>query len=260
MSSEQIGGTSLLSNLKNKIIYKANKLAYDPAANQYANNKQQTQEQQPQQQPQQSNNSQTTEDDTTDPNTFSVKRIVTNTTKKFSDTFGILLPSFLALMATMLITNEMIVYSIPIRIIFFIFILVICLFVPIYPIIIGGVYALKAMYGLYINTTRSEKEEKMSYLPTIFALLPIKLSEPTSTLGKALMYPFTYPKSEKGSQKLPIIMSKYENSLQKSFVDFDKYKSMPMFSKLVTKIHDYLEHLHDKPIQEPIVENNKNTN
>ncbi len=146
----------------------------------------------------------------------------------------------------MLVTNELITYSIPIRIILFIITFCICLFVPIYSIALIIIYALKALYILYINTTKPKLEQK-PILPPIFALLPIKLIEPETKLGNFFMYPFTYPKSEVGAKKLPKIMTYYEKELESSFKDFDKYKSMPIFSKLINKVHLYLENLHYRP-------------
>ena len=101
---------------------------------------------------------------------------------------------------------------------------------------------------MYINTTVKE-EDKKPILPPIFALLPIKLTEPETKIGKFFMYPFTYPKSDVGAQKLPKIMANYEKELEGSFKEFDKYKTMPIFSKLINKVHSYLENLHDRPPQ-----------
>jgi len=247
---EQIGGTSFLGNLKNKIVYKANKFAYDPNANQYAIEKQQEeqQEEQKQQQEQAIKEQQTQNNSTVNQNNSTVnqKGILQKIVKKFRDTFRALFVPFLALMMTMVVVNDMIMYSIPIRVLFFIFTLTLSLFLPIYPIVLAVLYFFKALYGVYINTAKPGPE-KVSYLPYIFALLPIKLTEPESKLGRIFMYPFTYPKSERGKIKLEEIMTNYEKSLQANFKEFDKYKSMPIFSKLIQKVHYYLQNMHDVP-------------
>ena len=245
MSSDTNDGmaqTSFFSNLKNKIVYKANKAVYEPDANNYAKNKNKDVKEEKKEKKEEEEK----EDDTTDPNKLNIRRIIKNTGKKFSSTISSLFPFFLALMMSMVVTNELIIYSVPIRIILFIVVFGICLFVPIYSIILIVIYALKAMYRLYYNTTVKE-EDKQPLLPPIFALLPIKLTQPETKLGRFFMYPFTYPKSEIGAEKLPKIMTKYEKELQSSFKEFDKYKTMPIFSKLIMKIHQYLENLHYIP-------------
>lgn len=239
--------TSFFSNLKNKITYKVNKAVYEPEANKYSKQKKTFEKKEDKKEKKKEE-----DEDSTDPDKISVKRIIKNTAKKFSETFSALIYPFLALMVTMLVTNELMMYSIPIRIIIFIVTLGLCLFVPIYTIILAIAFSLKALYAVYINTTKPESEH-IPYLPTIFALLPTKLTEPESKLGRAFAYPFTYPKTEVGQMKLPQIMTNYEKELQESFKEFDKYKSMPMFSKLISKVHNYLIHLHDKPVLKEIV-------
>ncbi len=235
-TNDSMAQTSFFSNLKNKIVYKANKAVYEPEANNYAKDKNKDVKEEKKKEEEK-------EDDTTDPNKLNIRRIIKNTGKKFSLTLSSLFPFFLALMMSMVVTNELITYSVPIRIILFIVVFGICLFVPIYSIILIVIYALKAMYKLYYNTTIKE-EDKQPLLPPIFALLPIKLTHPETKLGRFFMYPFTYPKSEISAEKLPQIMARYEKELQSSFKEFDKYKTMPIFSKLITKIHQYLENLH----------------
>ncbi len=239
--TDTIGGTSFLGNLSNKIAYKANKLAYDPNAEKYAKEKEEKKKQLAEQKKEKNTSTDTT--DTTDPTKFSVRRFAKKTSDQFVKVITNLLPPFFALMATMVVTNDMIVYSVPVRIIFFIVTLALCLFAPFYSIIIAFVYLFRALYSFYANSGKPDSQ-KRDYLPTIFALLPIKLTIPETNLGRFFMYPFTYPKTEEARLKLPKIMETYENDLEKSFNDFDKYKSMPMFSKILSKIHSFLRNMH----------------
>jgi hypothetical protein len=237
-TNDDMAQTSFLNNLKNNIVYKANIIAYNPDANKYVTKKTKQETETQKEQKEQKENISDNES-----NTFSIRRLIKTIITKFTETFGSLFIPFMALMVTMLVTNELIIYSIPIRIIFFIITLSLCIFVPTYTILLIIVYSLKALYKLYINTTVPLSDKK-PLLPPIFALLPIKLTEPESKLGRILMYPFTYPKSQLGEMQLSNIMKTYENDLQVKFKEFDKYKSMPYFSKLINKIHIYLENMH----------------
>ena len=239
--SDTSQNNSLWTNLTNKVKYKLYQATYDPDANTYATQQQQEQQQQQPQQPQQSNDSAT--DNTTDPNTFSISRLAKKTV---SQTFRYLmwgLYLFLALIMAMIITNELIMYSVPIRVIFFIFVLIICLILPPVSVILGVFYVFKGGYSYYVNHMTNNPREIM---PTIYTLLPISISK---TYDIPWYNPFAYPKTVKATEQLPKTMKKYMEDLQDSFKDFDAVKNLPIFVENLKTIQTNLSKLHSPPIQ-----------
>jgi hypothetical protein len=59
------------------------------------------------------------------------------------------------------------------------------------------------------------------------------------------LYPFTYPKTEKGAEKLPEIMKGYWEELKSSFTNLDQVKNLPVFTARLKTIQEELAHLHD---------------
>lgn len=242
------GQNSLLTNFLNKIKYNIYKVSYDPDANIYA--QQQIQEQQEKQKEQQQTQPQQTTD-TSDPNKFSTLRFIKKTSSRLFSSLiwgGFI---FMALMLAMIVSNELIVYSAPIRIIFFVFVFIICLFLPPISIILGIFYLLKGGYSYYVNNMTNRPKEEI--MPTIYALLPI--SKPSSSF---FMYPFSYPKSETIAQQLPKTMENYINSLKASFTDFDTMQKLPIFAEGFKKLQDNLMQMHNNNISQ--ISNNLKNN
>ena len=237
--------SSLLTNITNKIKYKLFKATYDPDANKYAEEQQQ-QEQQEQQQTKQEINKKTDQnstDGTIDPNKFSVTRLAKRTA---SQTFKWLLfglVPFLAFTMASIVTNELIVYSVPIRIIFFIFVATICLIIPPVSVGLGIFYVFKGGYSYYVNHMTNNPREIM---PTIYNLLPISVSK---TYDISVFNPFSYPKSIESAEQLPKTMKKYMEDLQASFKDFDAVKNLPIFVENLKTIQTNLSKLHSPPSQ-----------
>ncbi len=235
---------SLLSNLTNKIKYTLFKATYDPDANKYA--EQQAQQQQQEQKTKEETNKkidQNSTDSTTDPNKFNVSRLVKKTVSKTLSIILLGLFPFMAIILAMIVANEMIIYSIPIRVIFFIFVFLICLFIPPISIVLSIFYLLKGGYSYYVNHMTNNPREIM---PTIYNLLPISVSE---TYDIAWYNPFGYPKSIKSAEQLPKTMKKYMEDLQTSFKDFDTVKNLPIFVENLKTIQTNLSKLHSPPIQ-----------
>lgn len=251
--------TSLLNNLKNKLSYKLHNIVYDPNANKFAEERTKKQKEEEDKKKEVKADNKTTDADD-NPNKFSFKRVFKKTVNK---TFDIVLKAiipFVALMLAMIVSNELIVYSIPIRVIFFIFTFIVCLFPPA-ALILGFFYIVKGGYSYYYNhmTDRPKRE----IMPTIYALLPITTYQSTSTIGSLLLYPFTYPKNDIAKEQLPKTMMQYWSDLQGSFKDFDKVKNLPIFSKEIQQIQKDLSELH-KPKDSIITDNtimpaNRNT-
>lgn len=241
---------SFLTNLTNKISYKLQEAVYDPKANEYAEKKQeQNQEKLEQNQEKKDENTTVMEGD---PNKFSTKRLAKKTYNEFVTFLKKSFPYFAALMLSMIVANEMIVYSVPVRIIFFIFTFLV---VFNFSFILWGLtlfYIIKGGYSYFINNMTDGPKRRL--MPEIFGLLPITTYQPTSTLMRIILYPFYYPKTEIDAKELPGIMNDYWISLQESFKDLDKLKSLPIFSENIKKAKVFLDKIH---FREYSNENNK---
>jgi hypothetical protein len=228
------GNGSFFSNLVNTVKYKAHQAVYDPNAEEFA--KKQSQQTPPPVPPAADDTNKTDSTDGGDSNTVSPARIIK---KVGSQTLNILKQIFIpftALMLAMIVANEMIIYSVPIRIIFFIFVFLLCFFIPFYAIIIAIFYIFKGGYSYYINNMTNKPKQRI--MPTIFSLLPITTYQPTSSLAAFLMYPFTYPKTDLGKQELPEIMNDYWEDLKKSFKSFETIKGLPIFADNIKAIKE----------------------
>lgn len=240
---------SLLTNLKNKVTYNLHKVVSDPDANEFAAN-----------QPESPSPEQTKEigdDDyfklptTDDPNTFDFNRLII---KIGNHGIRMIKKGFypcLVIILSMYVANELIVYTWPIRLIFFIVTFWICYHFMPFLILLLGYYLCKSGYGYYLNNLSDGPKTKI--MPTIFALLPLTTDMPVSSLGSFFMYPFTYPKNDKDAKQLPIIMNNYAESLKKSFAYFDKIKNLPFVVEGFKQLEDKIEHLHDIPVKPELV-------
>lgn len=147
-------------------------------------------------------------------------------------------------MLAMIVANEMIVYAVPIRIIFFIFVMYLCVHRSLYAYVLGIFYILKGGYSYYLNNMTDGP--KRDLMPTIYALLPITTYQSSSSLGTFFLYPFTYPKTEVAAVELPKIMANYWDELRASFKYYDTIKTLPIFVDDIEKIKNGLKNLHYK--------------
>ncbi len=239
--TDNIDDTSLLTNLKNKLTYKLHNAAYDPNANKFALEQAKKKKEEEEKKKQDKTDDTTT--DNTDPNKFSFKRIVKRTGNQALTIIKRGFLPFMAVMLAMIVANEAIIYSVPIRIIFFIFTFLISLSVPPLGILLGIFYIFKGGYSYYYNhmTDRPKRE----IMPTIYALLPISTYKPASSFGSFFLYPFTYPKTETAFEQLPKTMRQYWEDLKNSFADFDKIKNLPLFVDDIKQIQKDLSELHN---------------
>lgn len=240
--SDSTDNNSVITNLMNKVKYNIHKATYDPEANKFVDE----QTTQPKQDDKPDNKiadtAESNKADTTQPNEFSIMRLFKKIVKQVLDIFTVGFIPFIALMLTMIVTNELIVYSAPIRIIFFIFTFLVCIFIPPFTILLGIYYIFKGGYSYYVNNMTDRP--KTEIMPTIYALLPITLYKPLSSFTAALLYPFTYPKTEQAAEQLPKTMDNYWTSLKASFADFDRFKNLDPFAKNIQKIEENLKTLH----------------
>jgi hypothetical protein len=238
--------TSLLTNLKNKVQYNLHQALYDPDANKFAEEQQKQQQQATAQA--EEKKAETTAAKEGDPNTFSYKRAAKNALSSTLYWIAVFIIPFFALMLGMIVANDFIVYPAGARILFFIFVNLIVIFVPISGFVIGIFYAIKKCYSIYYNYYNKSAREIMPY---IFALLPITTQTPTNSLMKVLLYPFTYPKSDLAREKLPVIMKQYWGDLQESFPDLNDFKGIPAFTEGLKKIQMDFDELHAAPPEQP---------
>jgi hypothetical protein len=256
MSDETGVNTSLITNFKNKIAYNLHKASYDPEANKFATEQtKKTQEVTDNKKEETVTTDATTDQE--DPNTFNLKRTMSKVWNQTLYYLRLIFVPFIGLMLAMIVANEMIVYSAPIRIIFFIFVIVLCLLSTTTTIGLSLFYILKGGYSYYINNMTDKPNKYI--MPTIFALLPIMRNTPESSIGALFAYPFTYPKTEKGVQKLDEIMKHYYNELVASFKYFDTVKTLPIFADEIKHIETNLYKMHEpQQIIEEIKNNNTN--
>ena len=236
--SDSLLGT-MLTNLKNKATYQAFNAVTDPKANDFASK--QTAPLLPPSTPEPPPKDATDGD----PDTFSASRFFKKIGSHTSNIASTIFVPFVALILSMYVANEMIVYSVPIRLIFFIFTFMICfLFTP-FLILLAGYYLCKWGYEYYLNQLSDGPKTKI--MPTIFALLPLTTTIPVSSFSAFFMYPFTYPKNRKDAEQLPIVMNDYMESLKKAFTYFKKVQNLPFIAEGFKTLSDNIEHLHDVP-------------
>ena len=230
---------TFFSNLKNKAAYALHNAVYDADANQFAATAMPSaaSEPLPSKAPSESHFADAPDDASLTGND-SVDKLL----NRLWYILKIAFIPFVALMLSMYVANDMIVYSPYIRVIFFIFTFLITFFYRTIMVLLSLYYTGKGIYGYYLNHSLPD-DKKIKMLPTIFALLPCLSYQPKTTVGAFLLYPFTYPKTEKAKGKLPVIMEKYLETLKES-VEFIDKDAIPALTTI-------LETLHDEPIPEP---------
>ena len=247
---------SLVNSLKNKVKYNLHQAVNDPEANEFAA-----------EQPDEPlfKKEEVVEEDKdyfditstdSDPNKFNPTRFLKKIGNHVVRVVKTAFVPCIMLILSMYVANELIVYSAPIRFIFFVFTFLICyLFKPMF-IILLVYYLCKAGYSYYINELT--KGPKVKIMPTIFALLPLTTYKPTTALGSFFMYPFTYPKTSQDEERLPVLMKEYLKSLKKSFSYFETVQSLPSFVEGMERLEENLSQRHEPPKEpevsdEPIV-------
>jgi hypothetical protein len=234
---------SLWENLKNKVKYTAFNAVSDPKANEFVKTQQQKSDSIKKSTAETSNTTDSTNSQSsTNSSGFSTTRLLGKVKDQTVNIIKYSILPFVSLMLAMLVANDLIVYSPPIRILFFIFTIVICMLVWQYSALLSIIYIFKGGYSYYINHMTDKPRKDI--VPTIFALLPITTYKPVSRLGSILLYPFTYPKTEKSSEELTQIMSRYVDNLEKSFKAYDTIKNIPIFSKSIQQAKNSIELLH----------------
>jgi hypothetical protein len=248
-------GNSFFTNLKNKILYHLNKAVYDKDANQYVEEQQQAVISNP---PESVQKTTATIENTSvsgqiENTSISGQRILSKIIRQFLRIARICTIPFIALMMAMIVSNEMIVYTVPIRIIFFIFTLIVVYIYPIATVLLPIFYMFKGGYSYFIN--KIPNQPKQHIMPTIYALLPVTTNKPTSSFWSFILYPFTYPKVEKAAETLPEDMNNYWQSLIKSFTKFKDIENLPEFSESIKIAKNMIDSMHDQSKTDKPLEN-----
>ena len=243
---------SLLTNLKNKIAYKIHNAVTDPDAEEYAKARQRSTIEGADETgaPTDTSAAVTTgsEGDTSksedkrkppvgDPNAFSIKRIATNIWDNLVTAVTVGFLPMVAIILSVFIANEMIVYSPIIRLAFFVFTFIICYFFTPFLIGLSCYYIGRAGYAYHINNMTDQP--KVDGIPHIFAFLPLMpytLSSEKSAFKDFFLSPFYYlvPTAtdyKEDQTKITSLMNKYYDGLKESFKYYDKVKDIKNFKE-----------------------------
>ena len=157
-----------------------------------------------------------------------------------------------------LVSNEMIVYPAPIRVLFFLFVLILCSVFSPATVILVFYYLMKAGYSYYRNELEDRDGGKtgIRIYPRIFALLPITTTPATSLLGRLFKYPFHYPKTEQDRKELErtdgkgekSIMDEYMEVLKESFPYGETVKGSEPFAERYATIEKNIKRIHQAPV------------
>ena len=204
-----------LKRLQNKLTYYIYKTVNDDEANKYAEQKQQ-----PIEIKEDVVEAVTLPTKTTTVDQIDISRILQNVYDKGSQLVSILFYPILSLYLASLVANELIVYPAPIRLIFFILVLVLCNIFAYIAILMVGYYICKKLYEMYLNREQDPPQPRVKLMPKIFAMIPFTTYTSDNGLVNLFLYPFRYLKgdnAEKDFSFLQILMKKYTDSLNESF-------------------------------------------
>lgn len=177
---------------------------------------------------------------------FSMKRIFNQIWEYIKYIYDIAMYPLLVIILAMLVSNEMIMYAAPIRAIFFIFVIILCIKFSFPAGVLTTYYLGKAGYSYYINNLSDGPKQRI--MPRVFAILPILMNKERPWYTRYLLYPFTYPKTEKKAGYLKEIMDTYLQSLKDSFPFAEKILkegSVEGFQEKFDKVKEYLDTMHD---------------
>ena len=262
-----------LTKLKNKVKYSINQLVDDPDAQKYAEDILREEEKKKERKKDTFTTDADESEDATTAASSAVSNVASNAASNTSMGLTQVLgaddaPSWvksllyviqyllIPLPIAMFIANEMIMYSMPIRLIFFVLTFVICITsVPIAAAFVMY-YLLRALYSYYNNNYT--ENQKMSWRPTIFAMLPVTIYSSDSIFKKLFWRVFSYGNNEEDNAALKTIMDDYLLRVNESFPYFQKLKDKPEFKKNYDEITKYITTVHAAPIV-PLNENENAT-
>lgn len=151
---------------------------------------------------------------------------------------------FLSALLASLIANEMIIYPSPIRLIFFIFTLSVCLLAKPIIVLLSVFYLCKWGFHYYIN--KMSDGPKRIIMPTLFAFLPLTTKEYSNSLVNILARPFQYGEkwSVADGKELEQRMELYQQALKESFPYVESIQATEPFQSQLQKIETSFHELH----------------
>jgi hypothetical protein len=258
----------ILSGLKNKVTYNIHKATYDPEAEKFAKVKA-DQDKKEKEEAQKKKEDEIQKEKATEaaqtPSQKAVrigKTIAGKTLSYVTLSMGI----FLSIVYAMIVANNLITEPWVIRL--FAFIAVSLLSIS-NPLVFGALTLYFISFGIY-NKTKGK-----TFLPPIFAVLPITTTPSMGTFSSFFKYPFLYPKGQESEKKLKEIMEKYKTDLKESFINFEglsasypvikraydefskKLDNMNILKKVVDDTKDNISIISSKPIENNKKENNQ---
>jgi hypothetical protein len=240
-----------LKRLQNKITYYVYKTVNDDDANEYAQKKQQTLKEV-------SEVKEIKEEyDSAPSNTvfkqstvsgIDIDRILTELYDYFLLFCQYVLYPLLCIYLSSLVANDLIVYPVGVRIVFFVLILFLCTSFVHVTVGMSLFYTARKLYEKYLNRDRDDKPKpSIKLMPKIFAMLPITTTISESSFNNFFMYPFRYFKdqnAEKENVFLQKLMKKYTDSLNESFPYYEQIKGDSMFVSRKKELDKVISEMH----------------
>ena len=151
---------------------------------------------------------------------------------------------FLSALLASLIANEMIIYPSPIRLIFFIFTLSVCLLIKPVIVLLSVFYLCKWGFHYYVN--KMSDGPKRFIMPTLFAFLPLTTKEYSNSLINILARPFQYGEkwSVTDGKELEQRMELYQQALKEAFPYVESIQTTEPFQSQLQKIETGFRELH----------------
>ena len=257
----------LVERLKNKVSYYIYKTVNDDEANHFAEEKKEKEQEQ-----KETEDTKKEQYDDVPPTTKATETIAGVDTqyiwakvKEYGTYFlNVLLIPLLALYMASFVANELIMYPVGVRLVFFMFTLFICATTKWVTYAMCTYYIAKKIYQSYLNRERDDAPNPpIRLMPKIFAFLPIMIKDPNASgFLESLKRPFQYLKEDAdmanefgktSRDSLRDIMEEYKTSLQDSFPFYDTVKTNDIFVKRQEQLDEHFTEMHDQP-QKRIVE------
>ena len=277
----------LVERLKNKVSYHIYKTVNDDEANQYIEEKKEKEEKEEKEKEEKKEEKKDEKKEqyndtppnavasTDKPGALNKNYIIAKIQNLASYFWNVLFIPLLAIIVASFVANELIIYPAGVRLVFFIFTVVICCKTIWVTYVITGFYFLKWLYQKYIN--RDKPDPPIRIMPTIFATLPLFVENPNDGgFMKAIKSPFTYLKEENAGIKnslktktvidpktgeereiadgptekelLDGLMENYRSSLTDSFPFYETAKkSNQIFNEREVQLEEYFKTMHERP-------------
>jgi len=262
--------SDFIERLKNKLTYLMYNVVNDDDANRYVEEQKKHKEEQ-KTEPLQADVKEQYDDKATTETTdstdkISVKRIITQFWEYLQYFGRILFFPLLSLYVASLVANDLIVYPVAIRVIFFIFVFTICITNALIASGFGIFYIGKKLYEMYLNRDRDDKPNPpIKLMPRIFAMLPVTTTQSDNIVGKIFLYPFSYLKEETleansngimpktQEEYLKDVMEQYKKTLNDSFPYYKKVSGETAFVEQKKEFDTLHDSMHAKPKVKPEV-------